>query len=867
MYINNQVNYKRRKDLEKIKGHLIIIDIKLEIELRVITIYRSFRPPDNLSQSAFFTKQLNIVKDSNVPNMVVLGDFNLDAEMQYRIDYPHRHLFDELNLVTTQFNLYQLVDFPTWSRRINNLLKQSTLDHVYVSNYASVLDCNSFHPPFGDHIPVVVEINHSKPVIKTSTRRDWHFYTALNCSTVFESVNFDIDCNDVQEYWNNLENIIINEVDKLVPLTEFKNDCGPISKPPQAIRNKLNKRKRLIKKYKAQPSPIVHSQVKLLDKDIKYFYYKSKAQFIQSKIIPGNSHSLWTAVKIAKNESNNAIPKNLTRNGQTVIECEAANVFAGYFYDKVGEIKSNTMINNYVYNGMNKLLVVDRFFMTENDIIECIDSLKPKNCEGFDRIPVRILYDARKSLLPSLIILFQKIYDQQSIPEQWKVAKVIPIFKKGSKTKIENYRPIANQCSTSKIFEKLILKQINYLETVNKLDFTGKQQHGFKKTKSTATAGLLLQSLISHSTDSGNYALMASLDLSAAFDIVNVNLLLKRLRIIGLPMDLIKIIEVWLTDRKFYVDLDGYTSQLYDSDDGTIQGSVLGPILYAIYVSPLFDLTSITNFADDNFVIEFNPQVNALIINMQMKLEMIVKWLKDSGLKVNESKTELCLFHRNDTQKVTITIQNEQIISKKSMNILGVIFDTKLTWSDQVASTIKKSNKALCALRLIKPYLTPPVMRTLIISNYYSVLYYNSEIWLSPNLNADSKQQLLSASANALCSCMPLPNPFISFEAIHKFFNHSTPEQIGNYKLSLLLHKTYNSTTQNKDWLELADQIVITGRQSKFISYKSNNYKIGLNILVNRFYSLKQRIVLDDLNHNMPVFKKKMKTEFKPNEL
>ena len=206
-------------------------------------------------------------------------------------------------------------------------------------------------------------------------------------------------------------------------------------------------------------------------------------------------------------------------------------------------------------------------------------------------------------------------------------------------------------------------------------------------------------------------------------------------------------------------------------------------------------------------------------------------------------------------------------MSKKSTNVLGVIFDTKLTCSHQVANTINKSNKALCALRLIKPYLTHPVMRSLLISNYYSVLYYNSEIWLSQNLNADYKQQLLSASANALRSCMPLPNPFISFEAIHKFFNHSTPEQIGNYKLSLLLHQTFNSIKQNKDWLELADQIVITGRQSKFFSYKSNNYKIGLNVLVNRFYALKQCIVLDNLNLNMPMFKKKMKIDFKPNEL
>ena len=92
-------------------------------------------------------------------------------------------------------------------------------------------------------------------------------------------------------------------------------------------------------------------------------------------------------------------------------------------------------------------------------------------------------------------------YHTGLIPDQWKVSKIIPIFKKGDKNKIENYRPIANLCSASKIFEKLILEQIYYLETTNKLDLTGKQQHGFKKNKSTTTAGALLQSLIARAAD------------------------------------------------------------------------------------------------------------------------------------------------------------------------------------------------------------------------------------------------------------------------------------------------------------------------------------------------------------------------------
>ena len=143
-------------------------------------------------------------------------------------------------------------------------------------------------------------------------------------------------------------------------------------------------------------------------------------------------------------------------------------------------------------------------------------------------------------------------------------------------------------CSTSKLFERLILKQIQKIELYSIVDLSGKQQHGFKKSKSTATLGLQIQSLITRALDESNYVLMASVDLSAAFDVVNIDLLIDRLRIIGLPRDVIGLIRCWLKNRSFYVETNGITSIFYEINSGTIQGSILGPILYAIYVSPPF---------------------------------------------------------------------------------------------------------------------------------------------------------------------------------------------------------------------------------------------------------------------------------------
>ena len=130
------------------------------------------------------------------------------------------------------------------------------------------------------------------------------------------------------------------------------------------------------------------------------------------------------------------------------------------------------------------------------------------------------------------------------------------------------------------------------------------------------------------------------------FDVVNVDLLLKRLKIIGIPGDIVSLISVWLENRYFFVTVGDDSSDVHSSNVGTVQGSILGPILYAIFVSPLFDLAKMTLFADDNYLLSWNKTIQQLIIDMEKTLESVTKWLRQSGLKVNDSKTELCLFHR-----------------------------------------------------------------------------------------------------------------------------------------------------------------------------------------------------------------------------
>ncbi len=163
---------------------------------------------------------------------------------------------------------------------------------------------------------------------------------------------------------------------------------------------------------------------------------------------------------------------------------------------------------------------------------------------------------------------------------------------------------------------------------------------------------------------------------------------------------------------------------------------------------------------------------------------------------------------------------------------------------------------------MIKRYFKPKEQKILLNAYYYSVLYYNSEIWLTPSLHAGPKQQLLAASSHALRSCITLNNVNISFLNLHKQAKKSTPEQLALYKISLLLYKTFNSVVQGKDWQDFTDQIICTRRQLTFEIMRSYNYKIGLNILANRFHCINGKDQLDLLNLPYPSFKYKMRNVF-----
>jgi len=181
---------------------------------------------------------------------------------------------------------------------------------------------------------------------------------------------------------------------------------------------------------------------------------------------------------------------------------------------------------------------------------------------------------------------------------------------------------------------------------------------------------------------------------------------------------------------------------------GTVQGSILGPVLFNIFISPLIRSEKILAYADDNYPTGAGTTKDAALADLQQKVIIAEKWMSGSGLKVNLQKTELCIFHRYDSGTGQITVNNIVIKSGKHLEVLGLKFDSRLEWTFQVDKSINEARKAVHAMRMIKMHFQSQELIELITSYVYSRLYYAAQVWLLPTLKQNLQKRLFSQSCS-----------------------------------------------------------------------------------------------------------------------
>jgi len=393
--------------------------------------------------------------------------------------------------------------------------------------------------------------------------------------------------------------------------------------------------------------------------------------------------------------------------------------------NKIPRVDKNHQVN------LNNIKTNKTFFLVPTipqEIFKIIESLDQKKTLGPNSIPTFILKQFNNFFSEKLSTIINLSFETGIFPNMCKIAKVIPIFKKDDELQCENYRPISLLPNFSKIFEKVIYNRM--YEFLSKNDLIYKRQFGFRRDHSSNHALISVSEDIKVCIDKGLLTAGIFIDLEKAFDTVNHSILSDKLQHYGFRGNSHKLIVSFLSNRKQFVSIQGFNSQIMDIKCGVPQGSTLGPLLFSLYLNDLrFCLknASSNHFADDTCIIY--SSINKLsklktfetILNTELKA--VVEWLNINRLSLNVNKSKLLMFHSKrkkiNYESFSIKLNNVRLKPKQNVKYLGLIIDNFLSWDDHILTlgkTLSRSNGIIAKLRHYLPKLT-------LISVYYAIFH------------------------------------------------------------------------------------------------------------------------------------------------
>ena len=384
------------------------------------------------------------------------------------------------------------------------------------------------------------------------------------------------------------------------------------------------------------------------------------------------------------------------------------------------------MTNNY-----NNTL----FFLPTSsfEIQEEINNSKLKYSNDCSDINMFLIKKISIEISPILSYLFNRVFSEGVFPNILKIAKVIPLFKKSDKSKPENYRPISLLPQFSKILEQLIKNRL--LKFLDKFNIISKCQYGFRNKISTADALVDVIETVCQKLENLNKCAILSIDLRKAFDTLNHDTLFKKLYVYGIRGISLDLLKSYLSNRMQYVFNKDIKSNLKNIKCGVPQGSVLGPILFLLYINDLPNISSIFKpilFADDTTLIFSDTSISKLENKMQCGIDQLYVWLNINKLSLNIDKTNILLFNIrniNDNVKLKLKIDNKEIRNVEMIKFLGIIIDNKLDWNRQIHYVCTKLSRSIAILNKVKLKLNSKALVLLYNSFFDSHLYYCAHIW------------------------------------------------------------------------------------------------------------------------------------------
>ena len=777
------------------EGIFLEVTDSLENKFIICNIYR---PPRDTNESleTFITSFGSKVEHlSNISNVIIVGDLNIDL-----LSIHLREKFsDYLDLMITQGFVIQL-SLPTRF----SLHRATLIDHIFtkLSSSYSMYQSGILFTQISDHLPsfICIEKHISKPKLPKyvniqicSQAAQNAFINEINNFNFSEILNTDPNTDPNQNY-RNIINTLQTFKNKHMPYksVRFKRYHHKISPwLTNGILRSIKYKDSLYKKLKLtqQSDPIYntlkinfHTYCKILKKSmaaVKKSYYQS-----QLTLHMHDSRKTWKLINSLLNakKSKTDFPHFfLIENQKVSNEQQIADHFNKFFASIGHRLASNITssstctFNSHLNNPRN--LEFNFQPVNINEIIKIINQFKPKTSIGNDNLSMKLLKKISVPLSGPISIIINQSLCTGIFPDDLKTAKILPLFKKDCNKILDNYRPISLLPCISKIFERVVYNQIYAFFEFHKLFYFS--QHGFRKKHSTETATLEFIDKIFNHLDNDKIPIAIFIDLSKAFDTIDHDILLTKLHFYGVRGTSLEWFRSYLDNRKQYVFYNNHASSLCLNTVGVPQGSILGPLLFIIYMNDICHVSPKFNtilYADDttlesplcsfNFLTSPDPDVISSSINDE--LSKISDWLSANKLSVNANKSKYMIFHfpqrhKNTLPQLTIKLNGQNITEVSEFNFLGITIDETLSWKPHINKICNKISRSIGTLKRLNKILPVKSLTTLYNSLIMPHILYGILAWGHQTNRLDKLQK---RAVRVICNAKYNAHTFPLFKSL-----------------------------------------------------------------------------------------------------
>ena len=754
LYVSDDLKHQPRKDLNmKIKEAHCEVEtcwIELIIENQpnflICVVYRHPKKDDTKTTENLSATLDKIKKEKK--NTLVIGDINFDLLNHERND----NISNFLNMMLEN-GLQPCITEPT---RIVPGNKPSLVDNIF-SNSAEPVISGNLYQTVSDHMPnfaIYDKAKQTKKRVFTKRRSTKNvdllaFQNDLLQLIMYKIVNLD-EFKEACDYAHKMSLQILNKHFPLKILTkkELELECKPWITNGILTSSKI--KNKAFKQFKKSGNQVDYKKFKLYRDLINKLKRRSMTLHYKNYFAQhlNNSKKTWTGINtiLCRKSKSRMSDIFLNSNGKLFTDQKTVSkMFNNYFInvaDKLAEKipKPNTKFQDYLNNPNEHSIYLKETTPAEVDKLICgLDSNKAPDLYGMSS---KIVQMGGFIMAGIISHLFNMSIKHGRFPNFLQNAKVVPCHKDESRLEMSNYRPISLLPTISKIFEKLMYSRL--IDFIKKHNILYENQFGFQSGMSTEYAVNALLNNIIETLEKKEFGVCILLDFAKAFDTVNHEILISKLENYGIRGVALQWLRSYLSNRMQCVEIGDVQSELEFIKCGVPQGSVLGPLLFLIYINDIVNSSTIFKFilfADDTSLYYSCKNARTIEETVNRELAKISDWLSANRLSLNVGKSKLLYFTNNDRgilKDIDIRINNQILAEVSNAKYLGVYIDNKLQWDTHINNIKLRLSKGVSILAKIRHYVPSSVLRSLYFTFINSHIDYNLLNWgTAPTANFD----------------------------------------------------------------------------------------------------------------------------------